>query len=729
MTSYPLHVAFIWHQHQPLYRSALSGRYIMPWVRLHGTKDYLDLVLLLERYPKLHQTFNLVPSLIVQIEEYVNGTAMDPWLEVALKPVEQLNGVERRFIIERFFDANWENLIYPHPRYRELLEQRQKYGTVWCLENWKDSEYEDLLAWHNLCWFDPLFQEEDAQIRRWIAQSNGFTLEDRQGIYTKQREILSRIVPKHRELQERGVIEVTTTPYAHPILPLLADSDAARVARPRLPLPRARYHWPQDVRVHLEKGKQLYESWYGCAPRGLWPSEQSVSPGILPEVARLGFNWLVSDEGVLSCSLGHFFERDDYGHIQSPDALYRPYRVETPTGSLAMVFRDRRLSDLVGFNYAKRPTEEAVKDLIEQLEAIQRTIKTQKLDGPHLVTIALDGENCWEYYFKDGKPFLESLYARLSRHRSIRLVTVSEYLEQFPPEHTLDAERLHSGSWINGDFTTWIGDPVKNRAWELLAQARQVLEKNPRATSESWEALWAAEGSDWFWWFGYGQTSEHDALFDQLFREHLQALYVSLGEAVPRVLLSSLERHESRGSHLPEDFIRPQITGLGTDQEWARAGCIEVGGARGTMHQATSIQRVWYGVDHSHFYLRLDFGAERPQAVQVYWFYPNRVNYNSPIGLSHLPEEPPVNYQFRHQLDLDLQSFQCKLREAGEDGDWCDRGTSTRAALQQCLEIAIPWVDLETPTGDQPQCVIVLAREGRFEGAIPTGGTLEVRVP
>ncbi len=701
----------------------------MPWVRLHGTKDYLDLVLILERYPKLHQTFNLVPSLLLQIEEYVAGTAIDPWLAVLLKPVAELSTEERRFIIERFFDANWENLIYPYPRYSQLLEMRQTHGLVWCLDNWQASEYEDLLAWHNLCWFDPIFQEEDPQIRSWIAQDKDFTLQDRQAIYAKQREILDRILGQHRRMQESGQIEVTTTPYTHPILPLLANTDCGQVARPQMSLPRSRFNWPEDVGTHLRLGKENYEARFGCEPRGLWPSEQSVSPTVLPEMAKAGFKWIVSDEGVLGSSIGHFFERDNYGHVQSPDLLYRPYKVETPAGPLSMVFRDHRLSDLIGFDYAKRPAEEAAKDFIEQLEAISRRLKDQKIDGPHLVTIALDGENCWEYYYQDGKPFLEGLYARLSRHRAIKLVTVSEYLDQFGTEGSISLENLHSGSWINSDFTTWIGDPVKNRAWELLAQARGVLEGHPCATQASWEALWAAQGSDWFWWFGYGHSSAQDALFDQLFREHLQALYISLGEAVPAPLLKSLERHDAPGTRLPKDFIQPQVTGYGLESEWSQAGCVEVGGARGTMHAATSVQRVWYGVDHHNFYLRVDLGATRPQVLQVYWFYPHQVHYTSLVDLSECPVEGPVSYRFRHKLEINLPARHCQLRSAGEFDSWNEHPTSARFALQECLEIAIPWADLELATGAQPQCIVIAARDGRLETLVPEIGTIEVLVP
>jgi alpha-amylase/alpha-mannosidase (GH57 family) len=394
-----------------------------------------------------------------------------------------------------------------------------------------------------------------------------------------------------------------------------------------------------------------------------------------------------------------------------------------------MVFRDRRLSDLIGFDYAKRPTEEAVHDFIEQLEAIARRLKAQKVAGPHLVTVALDGENCWEYYHRDGKPFLEGLYTLLSRHRAIRLVTVSEYLEQFGAERSIPLGQLHSGSWINSDFTTWIGDPVKNRAWELLAQARQVMEGHPRLCEATHEALRAAEGSDWFWWFGYGHSSAQDALFDQLFREHLQAIYASLGEAVPAPLLEPLEPHDRPGSRVPKDVMTPVIDGTGSDQEWEQAGCIEVGGARGTMHQTTAIQRIWYGMDYVHFYLRVDVGVLRPQAFQLYWFYPGQTNYTSPIRLGDLPDEAPLNYRFRHQLEINLAQSRLCLREAAEFGSWVERPSAARCAAQQCIELAVPWEDLQVGSGSLPHCLLVLVRDGRYEGSYPQGETFAVQIP
>ncbi|HEY9645812.1 MAG TPA: glycoside hydrolase [Chroococcidiopsis sp.] len=742
---HPLYVAFIWHQHQPLYKSRTAGQYRLPWVRLHGTKDYLDLVLLLEQYPKLHQTVNLVPSLIMQIEDYVAGTAIDPYLAVALTPVEQLDHEQKRFIIQHFFDGNHRTLVDPHPRYAQLYYQRQEQGQDWCFTHWTGQDYEDLLAWHNLAWIDPLFWGEP-EIAQWLEKDRGFDLSDRQRIYTKQRQILENIIPQHRKMQNAGQLEVTTTPYTHPILPLLADTNAGRVAVPGMTLPNARFEWAEDIPRHLRKSKQMYRDRFGCEPRGLWPSEQSVSPTILPYVAKEGFQWMVSDEAVLGWTIQHFFHRDGSGCVLEPELLYRPYRLETPEGDLGIVFRDHRLSDLIGFTYGAMEPAKAATDLIGQLEAIARLLKsrqddhTSALEQPWLVTIALDGENCWEYYPLDGKPFLEALYETLSQQTGIQLVTVSEFLDQFPPTETLPASQLHSGSWVDGSFTTWIGDPAKNRAWDLLTEARLVLANHPEATEETnpeaWEALYAAEGSDWFWWFGEGHSSNQDAMFDQLFREHLAALYTALNEPIPAEVRRPVEAHEALGDRSPQSFIHPVIDGHGDEQDWDKAGRIEVGGARGTMHQSSVIQRLWYGVDHLNFYLRLDFkvgtqpGVNFPPELHILWFYPNRPMHNSPMPLAEAPDEAPLNYLFHHHLGIDLTTKAIWFQEAGDFHQWFSHPTRAQVGLNSCLEIAIPWADLQSVGPDWSlQVVVVSAENGRFVSHVPENAMIPLSVP
>nr|ALT22081.1 glycoside hydrolase [Anabaena sp. XPORK15F] len=742
--SYPLYVAFVWHQHQPLYKCPENGnvstgqQYRLPWVRLHGTKDYLDLVLLLSKYPKLHQTVNLVPSLILQLEDYIAGTALDPYLTASLTPVEQLKREQKEFIIEHFFDANHHTLIDPHPRYSQLYHQRQEKGQGWCLEHWDLSDYGDLLAWHNLAWIDPLFWD-DPEIAMWLEKGRNFSLGDRQRIYSKQKEILSRIIPQHREMQKKGQLEVTTTPYTHPILPLLADTNAGRVAVPHMTLPNNRFQWSEDIPRHLRKSWELYIDRFGQEPKGLWPSEQSVSPEILPYIAKQGFKWICSDEAVLGWSLKHFFHRDGAGNVEQPELLYRPYRLETPAGDMSIVFRDHRLSDLIGFTYGSMSTKDAVSNLIGHLQTIARMQKDSSSDQPWLVTIALDGENCWEFYPQDGKDFLETLYETFSNTPNLQLVTVSEYLEKHPPQTTIPSQQLHSGSWVDGNFTTWIGDPAKNRAWDYLTQARQVLANHPEATEENnpaaWEALYAAEGSDWFWWFGEGHSSNQDAMFDQLFREHLIGLYKALNEPIPPYLLKPVEAHVAKTDRRPESFIHPIIDGYGDEQDWDRAGRIEIGGARGTMHNSSVIQRLWYGLDHLNFYLRLDVktgaipGKDLPRELNLLWYYPDRTMINSPIPLADVPDIAPTNYLYHHHLEIDLVTQCVQFREAGDHYHWYPRISRAQVAFKNCIEIAVPWADLQVPPDYPLRLIVVSSDDGCFQSYLPENGLIPIDVP
>jgi alpha-amylase/alpha-mannosidase (GH57 family) len=743
--SHPLYVAFIWHQHQPLYKSrqvhpTYGGQYRLPWARLHGTKDYLDLVLLLEDYPRLHQTVNLVPSLILQLEEYANGEAIDPYLALTLKPENDLNREQKQYIIDHFFDANHHTMIDPHARYRELYEQKQEKGKNWCLEHWNSQDYSDLLAWHNLAWIDPLFWG-DPEIEAWLEKGRGFTLSDRQRIYSKQKDIIFQIIPQHKKMQDAGQLEITTTPYTHPILPLLADSQAGRVARPDLTLPKTHFQWGEDIPRHLQKAWNLYVDKFEVQPRGLWPSEQSVSPAILPDVAKLGFNWIVSDEAVLGWTLQHFFHRDETGNIYEPEFLYRPYRLETPHGDLAIVFRDHRLSDLIGFTYGSMKPEKAAADLVGHLEAIARNLgQRQKtgstsLEKPWLVTIALDGENCWEFYPQDGKPFLESLYRRLSQQNDLKLVTVSEFIEQFPPTATIKSDLLHSGSWVDGNFTTWIGDPAKNKAWEYLQAARETLAQHPEATEETnpeaWFALDAAQGSDWFWWFGEPHHSNHDEMFDQLFREHLSAVYQSLNEPIPDYLFQPIEIRHQRGDHVPEGFIHPLIDGIGDEQDWDKAGRIEIGGARGTMHRSSIIPRLFYGWDHLNFYFRFDLqpGENLPSELHLFWFYPGVKGHNCPIPLSGLPDRAPLNYHFRYHLGINLATQTFWLQEAGEDSQWHSRHCQAEIALVECLELAVPWGDLHIEPDLELSLGIILAENGQFRDYLPENALIRLQAP
>ena len=521
-----LYLSFIWHMHQPYYKDLVSGEMHLPWVRLHGIKDYLDMVKILENYPKIHQTFNLVPSLIEQIQAYTEG-AWDKYQILSDKKAGELNQEEKHFIREHFFAAHLKNIISIYPRYYELYLKKQ------AKKDFTTQDYLDLMVWFNLAWFDPYCKNNIPQLRNLIAQARNFSEEDKQDVLTRQIEVLREILPVYKKFQDRGQIEVTTTPYYHPISPLLYDSNIAKEANHRTSLPEVRFAYPEDLTSQIRQAVELYKNVFGKPPQGMWPSEEAVSEHILPYMQESGIKWIITDEEILTRSIKK---------KRTSRILYKPYLLKREKGGLAVLFRDRNLSDLIGFVYHGLSEQAGVADFIGHLHTIAKGFKGEDC----LVVIAMDGENAWEYYKNDGWDFLSRLYRCLSEDRLIKTVTVSEYLREHPAKDNI--RRLSAGSWIYGNFNKWMGQEQKNKAWDYLARAREELELlalpaeggsayggNSRLSAENlqkaWKQIYICEGSDWFWWYG-----DNNADFDYLYRRHLSNFYKFIGQEPPEYL-------------------------------------------------------------------------------------------------------------------------------------------------------------------------------------------------
>ncbi len=620
---YPLNIAIVWHMHQPYYKSLVKNKYRMPWVRLHGIKDYYDMPAILEDFPDIHQTFNLVPSLIEQIEDYVSGEADEEFLKMTLKPAKELLMHERIFILKNFFMANWDKMIKKIPHYFELLKKR---GFFFADESLMDtqryfsvSDMRDLQVLFNLVWFDPMFIERDSFLEEMFKKGKNYTEEEKHTVIKKQFEILGQIIPKYQQLAEKGIIEVSISPFYHPILPLLCDTHIAKAALPNIRLPLERFIHPEDAEKQVQMAVDYYQEKFGMHAKGMWPSEGSVSEEIIPIIAKTGIKWIATDEEILGKSLNFSLTRDGYGNSRHPEILYKPYIIQKGGHSLNILFRDHTLSDLLGFIYSKWDYKAAAHNFIEKLHNIRKSLGALNKNGEHLVSIILDGENAWEYFDNDGRDFFLYLYEKLSNDKLLNFVTVSEALEKSPPKTHLKS--LFPGSWIHHNFRIWIGHEEDNKAWDMLNDARKALRDYERecvSTDEAalqsiqnaWKEIYIAEGSDWCWWYGDDHSSENDEEFDRLFREHLKNVYKYIGVPVPDKLSIPIivEDKVCHPTHEFVAFINPIIDGEVTNYfEWLSAANYDVKSQGGTMHQAeTIISNIYYGFNLKNMFIRID---------------------------------------------------------------------------------------------------------------------------
>ncbi len=620
-----LRVVILWHQHQPFYKDLVTGQYRLPWTRLHALKDYYGMVKLLDEFPQVHQTFNLVPSLITQIQDYVSGEAQDPFLQVAAKPAKDLTEQERRFALQYLFQAHPGNVIGRYPRYRELWEKFRDAGSSAerAEKYFQAQDFTDLQVLSQMGWFDEYFLAEK-DIAGLIRKGRNYTLDDQQVIIAREAEFLARVLPAHAEAAKNGSIELSTSPFYHPILPLVCDTQAGAASTAGLPLPQQRYRHPEDAREQLQRGLDLHEQVFGIRPQGVWPSEGSVSEEVLAIAHQLGVKWMATDEGVLGRSMGINFSRDGYGHLNSDLAhrLYTIYRFEKNDTRMNMIFRDHTLSDLIGFVYSGMPPQDAANNLIHKIKESAQPILANGQDA--MVPIILDGENAWEYYPQSGREFLRRFYDALQREPAMEAVTVTEAIARH--KNVSSFTTLVPGSWINANFNVWIGAPEDNKAWDYLYHARNFYAQAAPSASEAqrklaFEELLIAEGSDWNWWYGPEHHSANDRDFDELYRKHLSNVYQALGGNPPDYLAQPISGEAARPLFTPQSaYIHPRIAGdMVRYFEWMGAACYTSDQRSSAMHgKRFLMDEVFAGIDEYYVYGRLDFAGQVPEdAFQV----------------------------------------------------------------------------------------------------------------
>ncbi|MGZ6141780.1 MAG: glycoside hydrolase family 57 protein [Myxococcales bacterium] len=582
---------FLWHMHQPEYRDPVSGQPLLPWVRLHATRAYTDMAAALEKHDKVRVVANWAPSLLLQLEAYASGQSVDKDEVLARKSVADLTPAERAHVVKESFSVDWELWVKPVPRYAELLGKRgadlRKIDLLQAQAAFTDQELLDLEVHFMLGWMGFAARREQPLVAELVKKEKGYSQAEKVQLLDLSRKIAQDLVPRWRRLG--GKVEITCSPMFHPILPLLVDTDSARRAMPQAELP-PRFQHPEDAREQVRRGLDRAQRDFGVRPVGMWPSEGSVSPEVIEILGSQGVRWCATDQGNL--------ERSELAEKPNGPLHHQPWLC----GEVAMFFRDRELSDAIGFRYARSEPQAAAQDLLKRLAGA----------GDATITLALDGENPWEHYPRSGELFLEALYSGLESG------PVASVLPREVPRPKARITKVHSGSWIDSNYRIWIGHPEDNQAWALLGQARAALAeaaKDSPQWEQAYQACLAAEGSDWFWWYGDDFTTENAPEFDALFRKNVEQVYRALGRPPPERLLRPIiaphkDKTQAQAVTLPpRRLIHPVIDGYAHGfYEWSGAGLYRPGQALGgSMHQGGSaFVQLFYGFSEGELFLRLD---------------------------------------------------------------------------------------------------------------------------
>ncbi|HEX8960747.1 MAG TPA: glycoside hydrolase family 57 protein [Geobacteraceae bacterium] len=708
----PLYITIMWHMHQPYYKDPIKGEYALPWTYLHAVKDYYDMAAIVAETPGARAVFNLVPSLLEQIEDYAAGTARDPFLFRGKMAPSDMGEEDRLFVVENFFSANRQRMIEPHRRYLELLYlagDGNQTRSAERLRHFKDQDLLDLQVWFFLAWTGEVARRHHPELQELIRKGKNFTPADKALLFDTHRDILAEIIPLYGRLHREGKAELAVSPYFHPILPLLCDMKSAQVAMPRVALPTTTFRHPEDARSQVAQGVLYFTETFGFSPAGMWPSEGSVSDEALAIIADCGLRWAASDEGVLLRSLPG-------GLGPGREALYHPHLFRSGDKEITLFFRDHALSDLIGFTYSQWGADRAVNDFITRLYNIRHHVPQAEV-----VPIILDGENAWEYYPANGYQFLSRLYARIAETPGLELATFSEAAARIPARQNMT--RVHPGSWINANYGVWVGHPEENLGWDFIERARETaVSRSPEAaallarreaatpagdevTRQICKSLYAAEGSDWFWWYGDDHFSPHSDRFDTLFRRHLMNVYRLLGLDVPRELFEPIKKKSVAGLiREPAALITPVINGLITDYfEWLAAGLYDLTKQASAMHAAESLlQSFFYGYDRTTLYFRFDGVKSLDKTL---------------TATDRLALHLILDREYR--LVMDLNGEEGPLEVKCEEG-WNPLETNCRWKILRVCEVGIPLEAISPEPGGKMFCYLTLSRGGEEMGRWPT---------
>ena len=710
-----VHLAFLWRMHQPWYRDPVSREMLLPWVRLHAASSYSDMAAHLARHPKLHSTVCFSPALLDQIELYVEGGG-DHYIDLTLLPPQELSGEQRGELMQLFFSLHWDQVLLPMARYRQLLELR---GREQPPGNWEevhgrfsDQDLRDLQVLFNLAWLGHHAADDD-EIRGLLERGRDYSEEHKQIVLGRQRVMLQQLLPAWRELVSSGSVEISGCPYYHPLLPLIIDCHTARRPTPRVTLPE-RFAQPDDAAWQISRALERIRQVFGHRPVGLWPPEGAISP----ETVRQGLNhrlrYLAADARVLFHSL------DQRGSAPGRQRIYQPYNMD----SCAVFFRDTELSARIATEYPRWTNQQAAAaDFIEHVLAVAERARVD--DGaPPLVLVALAGDHHWESYPGRGAPFIEALYSQLDQTEAIRTVTLEEHLQEHPP--TIGLDHLHSGSWVEGNFALWIGDPEKNAAWNRLqrtrtrvTRARSTGEASEEALSQAMRHIYRAEGSDWYYWMGEPFYPAEGATYEYLFKAHLMAAYQALGDNPP----ADLSRPIEQGGVVtplrqPSAFIQPSLSGRRTSfYEWREAGFYRVPAGGSVYSKHGFLAGIYWGFDAGRMYLRLD-------PLETYQRGAHPMIRDTEIWI----ELTEPHRCFQAHLIFE-GTPELALRTCANTGDLGDLGMIEAVAVQEVIELALPLSRMGLGPGARMGLIIHFARDGEEISRVPPQGVIEVEVP
>ncbi len=739
-----LSIAFYWHMHQPVYKLNPDSDYLMPWVRMHAVKDYLDMVLLMNDYPNLKLNFNLVPLLLESLIDYGENEAQDVHSRLSTSKIEDLSDDDKRFILNNFFDANFQSMISHHEVYTTLYKKRVE-DNIYDIDAYTDQEYADIMAWFNLAWFDPIYGEIYPELQELADKGCNFTLEDRIKIIDYQREIIRQIIPTYRNFMEAGKIEITTSPYYHPILPILLDIKCAHRNIPNPEVLPANLKMSKDAIAQTKMALDKMEEIFGRRPKGIWPPEQCVSSKTLEMLADLGVEWTISDEGILANSINFEFVRDFRGYLADPYHLLKTYEYKTQNSKIDVIFRDSLIPNLISFEYPHTEPQKAANDLYDRIKVIQSKIFASP-DDEHLLTIAIDGENSWESYPDDGSEFLKTIYQLIENDSTLETVLISDYIEKDKNKKQLP--KIYSGSWINRNFQLWIGEPTKNQAWNLLKKVRddftKFVEENPDNPNieKARQELYIAEGSDWFWWYGEPNHSGQDHIFDYLFREHLKNIYRFFNLPILPSLETPLVTLNFNPSNIPTEAMSPIMDGQDRiDDEWLNAGVINLPDLPNA-EEARLFEKIKFGFDKDNLYLRFYIDKEVKEnntnvVHQMYLYFRNRDKRQNLSNIRLINKTEDV-YQLVHEkfsTELRLSLVNGMLRplqfsKSMQGGLWYVQDPeSVKVAYDNVIDISIPFDVIDINYGEMVEFFFATADFGIMETAIPQELLLTMQRP